>query len=208
MDVPQSLIESVSILNHSTHNLPPIPSCLSHSTLDPIHLKKKCHIYSSDQRKSCLKILESFNGNIKLAVQHIRKTPGYEKIEAKSLENWQKNFGNWTRTGGRKVNRDFDEEIKNMLIIHTLADVSSNLIYSTNVSAAFRYEDIKNAAEKVQLSPDWKLDPKIKDLKFSNHWVAKFLKRVNFSRKKVTSTTFIALSDVAVRETNEMIKGL
>ena len=106
------------------------------------------------------------------------------------------------------MNRDFDEEIKNMLIIHTLADVSSNLIYSTNVSAAFRYEDIKNAAEKVQLSPDWKLDPKIKDLKFSNHWVAKFLKRVNFSRKKITSTTSIALSDVAVRETNEMIKGL
>ena len=86
MDVPQSLIESVSILNHSTHNLPPIPSCLSHSTLDPIHLKKKRYVYSSDQRKSCLKILESFNGNIRLPVQHIRKTPGYEKLKPKALK--------------------------------------------------------------------------------------------------------------------------
>ena len=50
----------------------------------------------------------------------------------------------------------------------------------------FSYDVIKRAGTEAQKSDKWAEDSAVQKLKFSNCWVANFLKRLRYSRRKAT----------------------
>ena len=163
MVVPQSLIDCVSSINSINYNtlsqtvipLPPIPLSFSSSSNPPL-LKKKRIVYNPEQRERCLQILDSLNGELNDAVRHIRKTSGYEKIEAKTLTNWLKTRGAWKRVGGRKPPKEFDEDVKNLLIVEALVHLNSGETAPIVSNIAFSYNMIQQNGLKAKDTIRWK----------------------------------------------------
>ena len=182
MVVPQQMIENVAILNHSTQNHSKLNK---HSPkLNIIPLTKRCNIYSLKQKEILLQILDAKNGDYDAAVAHIRLTQGYEKIEAKSLKNWEKNRGCWKRRGGKAVNWDFDNDVKSLLITQAMVSITNQESLIVHANIAFSYKVIKAAALKAQQCSKWSKDPKISCMKFQDTWIHSFLKEMGFQGKK------------------------
>ncbi len=194
--------------------IPPIPSSLQQNSssstnlTDNVNLKNKRRKYGEEARKDCLEILKQCNNNTAEALKIIRKTSGYEKLEAKSLTNWQKNGGNVHQSGGRLVNEGFEKDVKDKLMMNTLMKLRNGESIETQINVAYSYGNIQSAALSVRNTLKWKEIPKIQMLKISPKWVQGFLKRNNLSRRAITSSTSATVESDTVKRTIDIIKEI
>jgi hypothetical protein len=78
-------------------------------------------------------------------------------------------------------------------------EILANSIYSS--------ECVQSAAMTVYMREDrWKLDPHVCRLKFSNKWVQGFLKRLQFTKRSVTSVMKTLPSVEVVQRDMTLIK--
>lgn len=195
--IPQSLIHNVAIINNFSLSQP--------SSNISIHLTPKRNVYTPSQRKACLDILASHNGNKSAAAKDIRKISGFEKVSQKNLRNWSKKSNSSDSLGG-KVNHMFEKAVKDALIV-TQTSTLEEENFIKNVSIAFTYEMIRTCAKLVQSRPEWKSATNVPNLKFSDHWVHNFIQRIGFSRKKITSNNLYSLKDNFVKDAIDVIKN-
>ena len=80
------------------------------------------------------------------------------------------------------------------------AKIVANIVHS--------YENVQNAARDASALPEFKDDPKIAALKFSNPWVKGFLKRAQLRRRRVTSNENTSVTPAAVQARNVEIQAV
>jgi hypothetical protein len=111
---------------------------------------------------------------------------GYEKITHNTIKRWKKS----KKVPGRKVSGEFEKQVAAELLIFNLNASENDMTDQVEILAnsIYSYDCVKSAAMTVYMREDrWKLDANICRLKFSNKWVQGFLKRLQFTKRTVTS---------------------
>lgn len=161
--------------------------------------KKKRWVYSEENRRWCLDTVKDCDGNVQAALKIINQVSGFEKIKKKNIQTWEKLNGKVIRKGGRKINSNFEREVNEYLIVSTLTKYKSEEEEPTKISLKLSYGMII-AAAKLIYQKNYKDDPIVSQIIFSNKWVHGFLKRHSLVKRKITSDCTVARDTEVIKE--------
>ena len=166
-------------------------------------VKRKRNYYDKEQRESITELFFKLPGNDSEKLEGIHSISGYEKIRRSNITNWARNL---QRKGGRKICREFEEQVASELILfnvnggesgftsgNDLQNILANIIYS--------YDCVRRAAQTIYVcQPKWQEHEDVKGKKFSNRWVQGFLQRLKLRKRVVTTVIKVRPSSESIRE--------
>jgi hypothetical protein len=204
LDDEQSSDEDCVILNEratervATRNSPPPNKPVTiHNDADlhthslatnSFQLKAKRAVYTSKQQVQIKAVLEQYHNNISATVKLLKTQSGYEHMDRRTVRRFI--TAKACNRRGPRVDSHFEAQVFNSLIQFTYEScrIDSREKAVSFVSVAFSRDIIKKAAAKVASLAPWLDNPKIRQIKFSDGWVSKFLSRQCLSRRRVTAT--------------------
>ena len=188
-------------------------------------LQPRKHVVRADDKASMLRVLQLCGGNASAAAHRISSRTGFEFVTARDLQRWAfaaasaGASADGTARRGRPVCAEFEAAVKASLTldIEVRSDTPSVTIpltratavsavgsFSTLPAAAnnivYSYDVIRAAARAVRALPQWRADPRVARLAFSNKWVRGWLRRAGLRRLRVTSVEKVPPPAAAVAE--------
>ena len=119
----------------------------------------------------------------------------YLSITAKKLGEWTDRHeriknGKLDEKRGEKVIVEFENDIRAELLLCAIEmkEEEGKIIETVEVlfNVSYSYSIIRQAAEGVARSEKWVNNPRVQILQFSHKWIAAFLHRRDFARRKIT----------------------
>lgn len=188
------------------------------STVSQIKARRRKYSYMDVAQ--ILKLASMFS-HVTGAVRVINKLLGYENVTTTMITRWRRRFkeggegmksnSNKTRKFmGRPVDRQFEQEVWDECIFSYVNDKKESVILA---NCAYSYEVIRQCAKIVQgrtykatttrdgvYVKKWMENTKTKDLKFSNKWIWRALRRKKLSRRRVTTSIKAEPSEQQINE--------
>jgi len=184
-----------------------------------VHAKKLVeglHSYIPQRAKELAMKLTSTCGDdceLEDAIETLRRwnMNVFGSLTLKKVKRWREAEARTKEKRGRKVMVDFEFEVWNEIVLWAIipkeGDEEHDVVTSTKRlskgmilrSIAYNYEIIRERAKSVQTLSKWQDDVNVQKLQFSDHWVHDFIKRMKFSRRKITSDKKVLMSLAEIR---------
>jgi len=136
----------------------------------------------------------------------VRANSAFAGLDHRNVKNWIRNESSKNadslardfKKRGRQVNSEFEADVWNELVVWGIKEemvqpetgigpVQRVLTRVVVRTIAFSYAIMRARAVKVQVSAKWSANLQVQQLKFSNNWMKKFLKRHKVSRRRITT---------------------
>ena len=210
MDISGPEVERVAmqLLPKSLKNrlIVPEPTVTCTSSLPEVNvkqLKSLHHVFSAKTKEVVVNALKHCTSDDEMSavLNAVKKRKeALQGITIKNVKNWiQSRTSTATARRGRRINHDFEMEVLKELVTFCVED---NVV-KVDKSIAFSYLIVQQRALKVQQLPHWHSDERVQKLKFSLNWVFHFLKRMNFSRRRITTD---GKAEISVEEVRRLMK--
>jgi hypothetical protein len=169
---------------------------------------KRRNVYSESQKTSIIKLFQTLQGLNSERLLAINKISGYEKIKKKNIDEWIKSQ---KKRSGRKISNEFERDVAGELILYRVMELpDGNMADQAEILAnsIYSYECVRTAAKNVYArnKSRWDSDPLVNRLKFTDKWVHGFLRRLQFTKRRVTSVLKIIPPPEVVRARMNEIK--
>ena len=126
-------------------------------------------------------------------INMLQKDPSTACISMSSLQRWitkSKVDPSMSETRGRKVNEEFEIALLAQLIYvsatHAEGEPGPTTMH-VNANAMFSYAVVQAEAQTLQKQDRWVQDQSVQELRFTNAWITRFMKRNCFKRLRVTT---------------------
>jgi len=167
-------------------------------------IKKRWH-YTPDEMKQVLKNFEGVDDceliKAKLARLHAAY-PYYGGITLAKIQSWRSSQYRPKRQMGAPVDEKFESHVWSQLVICAIEKDDANKKENIKVlfNVVYTQGVIKKAAKIVQSQSIYADNAVVQRLDFSNMWVKNFLKRRNFSRRRITRVLKAIPDQASIRE--------
>ena len=120
---------------------------LTREQLKRAGIKEKRAGYKPDQQKQIRLLFDLFDTKT-AAQKYCRTIPGYEKLTYQMVDRW--NTHKVKKKRGRKVCREFEDEVVAQCILNVLDNCADNAVIIAHANVAYSYEVFKICARNVK----------------------------------------------------------